>query len=179
MSKLPDLEKLSLTDAYAKTAAVFWGPAAPIWETEEPTATDWSDFQLSGPIYPQKGVKGTGHSSNKNADTVVRPDRLANAVRETQGTGLLVGCEERLGVCSVGKDANSNVRDRTVSAGAVCRPPTIHVPVNGGVRKQVDTASAKTHGAYAGPERRDKRYRYSSAKRKWNLVDPDGAKGGT
>ena len=171
MSKLPDLEKLSLTDAYAKTAAVFWGPAAPIWETEEPTATDWSDFQLSGPIYPQKGVKGTGHSSNKNADTVVRPDRLANAVRETQGTGLLVGCEERLGVCSVGKDANSNVRDRTVSAGAVCRPPTIHVPVNGGVRKQVETASAKTHGAYAGPERRDKRYKYSSAKRQWDLVD--------
>ncbi len=181
MSKLPDLEKLSLTDAYAKTAAVFWGPAAPVW-TFEGTGicdTDWSDFPLSGPVYPQKGVKGIVHNSNKNADTIVRPDRLANAVRETQGTGLLLGCEERLGVRSVGKDADSNVRNRTVSAGAVCRPPTIRVPDNVGVRKQVETASESTHDAYAGPERRDKRYKYSSAKRKWNLVDPDGAKGCT
>jgi hypothetical protein len=169
---MDDLENLSLTDAYAKTAAVFWGPA-PVWTFEGIglTPTDWSDFPLAGPVFPQKEVKGIGRDSNKNADTVVRPDGLVNAVREKQGTGLLLGCETRPGVCSVGKDANPNVRDRTVSTGAVCRPPRVRVPHNGSVRKQVETASAKTHGAYASLQGRSKRnYEYSSAKRKWFLA---------
>ena len=171
---LPNIEKLSLTDAYAKTAKVFWGPAAPIWECEDPEDTDWSEFPLSGPVYPPKVVKGIASVSSKNGDPTVRPDRLANAVRETQGTGLLVGCDTRRGVRSVGKDANPNVRDRTVSTRAVCRPPRIRVPDSSGVRKQVGTASAKTYGAYASLQGRGKRdasaYEYSSDKRKWLLA---------
>ena len=173
---MDDLEYLSLTDAYAKTAAVFWGSPAHVWTFEGLglTPTDWSDFPLSGPVYPQMEVKGNSSDSKQNADTAVRPDRLVNAVRETQGTGLLLGGETRRGLCSVGKNANPNVRDRVVSTGAVCRPPSVRVPHDGGVRKQVETASAKTHGAYAGLQGRSKRdtrkYEYSSDKRKWFLA---------
>ena len=85
------MEYLSLTDAYAKTAAVFWGSPAHVWTFEGLglTPTDWSDFPLSGPVYPRMEVKGNGSVSNQNGDPTFGPERLANAVRETQGTGLL------------------------------------------------------------------------------------------
>ena len=172
--EVPDVEKLSLTDAYAKTAAVFWGPAAPIWECEDPEGTDWSEFPLTGQVFPQKVVKGTAYESKQNGDSTVRRGGLANAVRQKQGTDVLVGCETRPGVCGVGKDANPNVRHRAVSTSAIRRPPRIRVPDTCSVRNQVGATSAKTQGAYAslqGRSKRDPEYKYSSALRKWILAD--------
>ena len=160
-----DLEKLSLTDAYARTSAMFRMESIPIQTYSVDDPDPFADY-----VYPDYLVKqskdGDTNSMQNDANATVRFDRREDALRQTRGKDVFLGSRTRPGLRSVGKNANSNVRDRTVSVGTVRRPPPVRDPHNGTVRGRVAPASLKTHAAYAKPERR---YTYSSTDRKWTV----------
>ena len=163
-----DLEKMSLTDAYARTSALFRMESIPIQTYSAGDPNPFADYVY--PDYSTKLPKDDRDSSKQNyANAIVRPDRRDDALWKTRGKEVFLGSRTRPGLHCVGKNANPNVRNRTVSAGAVRRPPPVRNPGNGTVRGNLGTASTKTQTAYASPKNRTRRYVYSSADRKWNL----------
>ena len=168
-----DLEKMSLTDAYARTSALFRMERAPNWADsgaeDENYDYQHSRYRAGRESFAKLPKDDRDNSKQNDANAIVRPDRCDDALWKKRGKEVFLGSRTRPGLHCVGKNANPNVRNRTVSAGAIRRPPPVRNPGNGTVRGSLGAASPKTHTAYASPKNSTRRYVYSSADRKWNL----------